>query len=332
VASIASGYYPDKPELNGIAPGAQIISVKIGDNRLNGMETNFALVNACRYVIEYKCDLVNYSFGEPINFSNFGPAVRSVEEMIEKYGVIFCGSAGNDGPGIETTGAPGGFASSAISVAAYVSNDMIKAEHSLLGNGSSMLFTWSSRGPALDGHSSVTCCAPGGAFASVPNWTQRGTQLMSGTSMSSPNCCGCLALILSALKANAIDYNPFAVKRAIENTAMKVDEPIGSGAGMIQVEKAYEYLVENKDNIVQKMTFRSKCGRGQTRGVYLKSPDEMDETRDYQITVEPFFFEKNDYSIQDESANNDEKLLNCKKKYLFFNSFKRKEFKIKSNS
>ncbi len=46
MASISTGYYPDKPELNGVAPGAQIISIKVGDNRINGMETGFALVNA----------------------------------------------------------------------------------------------------------------------------------------------------------------------------------------------------------------------------------------------------------------------------------------------
>ena len=53
--------------------------------------------------------------------------------------------------------------------------------------------------------------------------------------MSSPNCCGCLALILSGLKQKNVDFNPFGVKRAIENTAVVVDEVIGSGAGLIQV-------------------------------------------------------------------------------------------------
>ena len=78
---------------------------------------------------------------------------------------------------------------------------------------------------------------------------------MSGTSMSSPNCCGCLALILSGLKQNNIEFNPFGVKRAIENTAHQVDDLIGSGTGLIQVEKAYNYLVDYRESVFQKIHF-----------------------------------------------------------------------------
>ncbi len=91
VASIAAGYHHHNNDdqngvTNGVAPGAQIVSIKIGDNRINGMETGYSLANACRYVLEYKCDLVNYSFGEPLNFAHWGSAMSMVDELSQKYG------------------------------------------------------------------------------------------------------------------------------------------------------------------------------------------------------------------------------------------------------
>jgi hypothetical protein len=54
--------------------------------------------------------------------------------------------------------------------------------------------------------------------------------------MSSPNCCGGIALLLSALKAENIEFSPHSIRRAIENTAVQVDgiEPFALGHGLLQ--------------------------------------------------------------------------------------------------
>jgi tripeptidyl-peptidase-2 len=44
VASIVAAHDPDNAQHNGLAPGAQLVSVKIGDSRLGSMETGCGLV------------------------------------------------------------------------------------------------------------------------------------------------------------------------------------------------------------------------------------------------------------------------------------------------
>ncbi|GFS05149.1 tripeptidyl-peptidase 2-like, partial [Elysia marginata] len=347
VACIAAGNFPDNPDHNGIAPGAQIIGLKIGDTRLGSMETGTALIRAMKYVMDNKVDLINYSYGEAAHVcnkgrvtdliteavnekgvifvtsaGNNGPALSTVgtpggttaavignlcmsitpllscpkrvtdliTEAVNEKGVIFVTSAGNNGPALSTVGTPGGTTAAVIGVGAHVTPQMMAAEYSMRELLPPMHYTWSSRGPAHDGSLGVCISAPGGAIASVPNWTLRGCQLMNGTSMSSPNACGSIGLVLSALKANNIYYTPFSVRRALEATAEKVSgvEVFALGQGIVQVEAAFNHLSKYQKSVGEHINFCvSTLGGG--RGIYMREPAHLTKPAEVTVSVEPMF-------------------------------------------
>ena len=63
VAGIIAAYHPDQLECNGIAPGAQIVSLKIGDHRLGSMETGTGLIRGLTEAVKRGCHIINMSYG-----------------------------------------------------------------------------------------------------------------------------------------------------------------------------------------------------------------------------------------------------------------------------
>lgn len=102
--------------LQGLAPGAQIVSIKIGHTQVNIMETGTALTRAFNRCVDLKVDLANMSYGERSAFVGTGHVIDWLRKMIEKHGLIFVTSAGNAGPALTTIGSPGSDISSAFTI------------------------------------------------------------------------------------------------------------------------------------------------------------------------------------------------------------------------
>ena len=307
VAGIVGANFPDQPELNGIAPGCQMISVKIGDSRLGSMETGQGLIRGLCHVLKSGCHLINMSYGEPATECDKGRFSELATELVNKHGVIFVSSAGNAGPALSTVGAPGGTTEAVISVGAYVSPAMMEMEYSMHTLLPETQYTWSSRGPSVNGGQGVTISAPGGAISPVPNYTLQRNQLMNGTSMASPSACGTVALLLSGLVQKKQAYSPQRIRRALENSSRPVQgvEQLALGCGLVQVNRCFDYLQAFYSYADQDVDFKVKVNGG--RGIYLRERADVESVHVYSVGVNPQFRDEEDVTfiggaVLDESA------------------------------
>jgi len=279
------------PATDGVAPGAEIVSLRIGDARLGSMEQGQALLRAAQALIDTRCDVANMSYGEDGAFGveDKGAFAHALKRVIREHDVCFVSSAGNNGPALTTVGQPGGTTSGVLSVGAYVNEgDMQQAEYALVERGvPSSVTTWCSRGPTADG-------AAGVSITSICRYALQSTQLMNGTSMSSPNAAGAVALLVSACKAESIPPTPFRIFRAIQATGVDVHDP--QGVKFLDVEKAWEYIVAHRDDpyadadMQVSVTPAGKpLGVVDRRGVYLRGTEETHRTTQFMVTVQPTF-------------------------------------------
>ena len=316
VASIAAAHFPDQPERSGLAPGAQVVSINIGDSRLSSMETGTALVRAMSHIMRaehYKVDVINMSYGEHSHWSSSGRVGELMGEVINKHGVVWVASAGNDGPALCTVGTPPDISTNAvIGVGAYVSPEMMTAMYSTREKLPGTPFTWTSRGPTIDGDRGVTVCAPGGAITSVPQFTMRGTQLMNGTSMASPHVAGAVGLLLSGLRAQGLAWSPYTVKRALANTAVPLENNchFGQGNGLLNIESAFSYLEKSSSSAARDVQFAVTCGGGSDKGIHLRGVAAL-RSQEIPVKIEPLFLDPENRPAADKQTFNRQFVLTC---------------------
>ncbi|CAN8073947.1 unnamed protein product [Agarophyton chilense] len=84
VTGILAAHFPDSPHLNGLAPGARIVSLKIGDSRLSSMETHQGAMRALAYVLKHSVPLRNEPRREGSKGSLSGDGVQKTSTGTSK--------------------------------------------------------------------------------------------------------------------------------------------------------------------------------------------------------------------------------------------------------
>ena len=246
VAGIAAGYNLfNVIGFHGVAPGAQIIGLKIANNARGGVSVHGSMMRAMDYAARFAEQrnlplVLNLSFG--VGNEHEGRAV--MDSLVDAFllahpGVVFAISAGNDGPGLSTMGFPGS-AGLALSVGASYPGVFARAPQPGVPPARDVMGWFSARGGELAKPDIVT---PGVAFSTVPPWATGG-EIKGGTSMAAPHAAGLVACLASAMVQEGRRVSATELIQALRasarpfSTARIVDE----GAGAPVLETAYQWL------------------------------------------------------------------------------------------
>lgn len=303
VAGIAAGYKIDGQEkFNGIAPGAYVMGLKIGNNAYSGGATTpGSMISAWRYAVEKAKELdmplvIQMSYGVGAEDEGASKAEELIDQLLaENPEVCATVSNGNEGPQISTAGLPS-CASNVLSIGAVLAKSTAR---DLYGAALTQdeLFSFSSRGGEYNKPDFV---CPGFAAATVPLW-EEGKNVMRGTSMASPQAAGAAALVLSAAKAEGLPIRRDILNAALRRSAKEIPgyNILDQGYGLVNIERAYEMYksLAKRENPVLSFNVETKSpemasGKGPAvfyRGAfYPKGADRQ------EITVSPVF--PKDYS------------------------------------
>lgn len=236
-----------KGKFCGIAPGANLVALKTLDKY--GFGNSSGVIEAIQWCRDnkdkYNIRIANLSLGvAPSQSYKYDPMCMAVEELW-RAGVVVCAAAGNDGPMEKTINTPG-IDPRIITVGASDDFNTIDIRDDEVAD-------FSSRGPTIDGllkpdfitpgNNIISLCAPG----SLVNKKYRSSRYnkyyttLSGTSMSTPICCGVVALMLES--------SPKIVPDQVKEKLIRNCHPLGSysnneqGAGLVDAGSTVKLVI-----------------------------------------------------------------------------------------
>jgi len=245
-AGISAGNRIGDSELYGVAPGAYVMGLKLGNNNLAGgatvaesMKKSYLYADKVSKEREEPC-IINMSFGVGSEIEGQADIELFLEDLVKKNPYLYIATSnGNEGPGLSTSGMPSAsnaiFSSGAV-LAEEVGNDLYGTTLNR-----DIILHFSSRGGEV---SKPDVVAPGACVSTVPNFS-RGDRFW-GTSMASPYSAGVMAVLLGALKVEYPDVKipSQLLYKVLRESAqpMKDYSCIDQGEGLINIKAAYHLL------------------------------------------------------------------------------------------
>lgn len=234
VAGIAAAY----GLLQGAAPGAQLIALKVADGA--GIAYLDNTLKAVEYAVRKGADIINLSLGY---YERDEEAIERFRQRINELAAhtLICEAAGNDGPGLATLAAPAD-APNTLAVGAYIAPEMLAVNYGWTAE-AAVPWYFSSAGPARDGSLKPDLLAPGSVISTVPVWKSQSVQLIEGSSMAAPFAAGSAALLMEDLWKEGHGFNSLMLKQALINAAQPLDylSPAEQGYGVLDAYAAAQF-------------------------------------------------------------------------------------------
>jgi hypothetical protein len=277
VASAAAGRGFFGGKMNGVAPGAQVISV------VNSL-TNHGVIEGMILAMRHpKVDVVSAQIASWERIKDGSSPVSIVwDRLVDLYKKPIVIGASNYGPGITTiSGVTSG--SKVLSVGAYIHRDTLRVNSNVVADQSDNIVGLSSRGPRMDGGFKPDVVAPdGGVYAGWPAPVQGngltgtyklppGYSIGFGTSDSTPMASAAAALLISAARQTGIPNDADRLRWAMKSSARYLPgyAACDQGDGLIQVEAAWEAL----QKVPMPVAITSRAPVNHILSQYLKDHD-----------------------------------------------------------
>lgn len=265
VAGIAAGYdLYGVTGFHGVAPGAQLLGLKIANSAQGDVTTTGSMLEAIDYAIRFAAArrvplVLNLSFGVGNEIEGTARIDWIVDSVLAAHPeLVFTIAAGNDGPGLSTVGFPGS-ARRSISVGATLPASFLPADAMRSGRDDQLAF-FSSRGGELAKPDVIT---PGVAYSTVPRWST-GKEIAQGTSMAAPYAAGLAALLVSGMAQEKRPIQALSIKQALMVTARPLlgGSFVDEGTGVPDIEQAHMWLRGSR--AVPEVGVRAVAGEGWT--------------------------------------------------------------------